>query len=871
MHGSHGVRVLLLGPVAIEAGLGVTPVTSRQQALVLALLAMRPGRALTTEQLIEHAWAERPPPTARAALRVQLTRLRTALGRTDALPHSARGYIIDPQVVRTDVQDLTDLIDRLDAAGSPRDRLRLADEALALWRGDPPEFDDDTWAIQLDRLSEVRLTLQDARTDALLDLGQHVRVCADLLALVAAEPMREHRTRQLMLALYRSGRQAEALAAYRRLRSTLVSQLAVEPSVETVQLEVAILRQEPHLIPNPAPVRAGPAASEDAGRVVDPTPEAPPLTPPPRPDELPRPTLELTALVLERREAVTAPAADLAKAVAWLGGSADMPIVAEVLGCPDAVARERAAEASAVGLVTVDPQGGRLSQRPEVTTVLLTQEPPDEAARWSVLAGAALLTGADLATRVRGAWLVVRGDDDAAIPTLLPVVDACIAARQNDAAAELCAAALARTTDLAVRADLLTRRSRALALAGHSQDGATTWSDAVAAARASGDPVRLALAILSRSWAFRSVGNPPATGLLAEALDALGPDPSALRLRLLCVLVQELVISPDGATGVHDLADEVAHLAVHLGDPDAVAASLGIQHILLRGGPDLAARQQLAARLAETSAACVEAEAWLSRALTAELSDRFIAGDLASVPALTDQLRSLHTGLRSRRVLWHHALTMTSLLRDRGEFDDANHWCEQAAMLGAAAGMPDAANAAALHRLQVLFLTDSTAPFVPIIKAFLEAAPRTTFVRALLALALAQAGDAAGALAEAEKVPLAHPADSSDEALPLSLGVLADTAWRIGAPDLAAAVADALAPFAGQWLVFGQVTATWGPADRARGLALAASGQVDAGARLVASARGAAEASGAGAWVARCDADLVMLGARDPSPAPPPG
>lgn len=874
MHGSHGVRVLLLGPVAIDAGQGAAPVTSRQQALVLALLAMQPGRALTTDQLIEHAWSDRPPPTARAALRVHLARLRAALQHPGVLPHSARGYALDPHLVRTDVQDLTDLHHALDAAGSPAERLRIATEALSLWRGEMSAHEDPVLTIHVERLTEVRLSLEDARTEALLDLGQHVQVCADLLALVSAEPMREQRTRQLMLALYRSGRQAEALSAYRRLRRTLVSQLGVEPSHDTVRLEVAILRQEPHLTQSHPPAAAVPADIPAPGvpHVDTPLPGTPLLAAPLRPHQLPQPTAELTTLVQGRLLGSSDPTAHLAKAVAWLGGNATTDSVTDVLGWSDAELDVHAAEASAAGLVALEPEPGRLAQRPEVTAVLLTSEPPRAAASWSARAGAALVRlGEDLPARVRGAWLVLRGDDDRAIPSVLPVIDDCIASHHADAAADLCAAALVDATDLALRADLLTRHSRALALTGHDKDGATTWSEAVAAARASGDPVRLALAILSRSWAFRSVGSPPATALVTEALDALGPDPSALRLRLLCVLVQEIVLSPDGFATARSLATQIDHLAARLGDPDAQAASLGIQHILLRGGPDLTARQALTTRLTTTAASCVEADAWLSRAVTAQLSDLFIAGDLAAVPALADQLRALHTGLRSRRVLWHHALTMTSLLRDRGEFEQASDWCDQGALLGAAAGMPDAANAAALHHLQVLFLTASTAPFVPIIRSFLEGAPDTMFVRALLALALVDAGDPATALDVATGVPVFRPDGAADESVPLSLGILADAAWRIGASELAAALAEALAPFAGQWLVFGQVTGTWGPADRARGLALAASGQLDTGVRLVEAARAAALASGAQAWVARCDADLVMLGGAAPSSEPPPG
>lgn len=337
-------QILLLGPVAVEVDGTSTRLTSRQQALLLALLAIRPGTALTTEDILERAWGDAAPASARTAVRVQLARLRTMLraGATDPLPHTSHGYALNPDVVGTDIADLTRLHRTALTTDEPAERLRITEEALHLWRGEPAltSFDDEELRVEGRRLLDVRLDLEDARIDALLALGQFTRASSDLVTLVAAEPLREPRTRQLMVALYWSGRQADALAAYRALRDHLAEELGVDPDADTTALGLAILRQDAALSP----------AIRDR-----PTPTAPGivrrLVAPPDPRDIPTPTPQLAQLVADRLAAIDIDAQRWVLKAALLDEHATLPILTDALHASVPEMEHLAAQAAAAGLV----------------------------------------------------------------------------------------------------------------------------------------------------------------------------------------------------------------------------------------------------------------------------------------------------------------------------------------------------------------------------------------------------------------------------------------------------------------------------------------------------------------------------------------
>ena len=227
-----------------------TALRGRLPAVLLSLLAVQPGRTLSADQLIERAWTGSPPPTAGSALRVHITKIRQAFAPLPTgLATTARGYRLDPDVVSTDVAELTSLTAGLDAVPDPAEALARVDRALALFQGRAFAgfVDDDELRAEAGRLDELRLDLEESRAELLLALGRHGEASTELVKLVRAQPLRERRSRLLMLAQYRSGRQAEALATYGDLRNRLSEELGLDPSSEARELEVQILRQDASL------------------------------------------------------------------------------------------------------------------------------------------------------------------------------------------------------------------------------------------------------------------------------------------------------------------------------------------------------------------------------------------------------------------------------------------------------------------------------------------------------------------------------------------------------------------------------------------------------------------------------------------------
>jgi YVTN family beta-propeller protein len=241
----------ILGPLEVRVDGRVVELGGAKQRALLAVLLLNANRVVSTDHLSEALWGERPPETAQKVLQVYVSGLRKSLGR-DRILTKAPGYEI---CIAPGELDL-DRAQKLVTGGKPG-------EALALWRGEPlADFAYEPFAqSQIARLEEFRLSVLEERLESDLDRGRHAQLVGELEALVRDHPLRERFSRQLMLALYRSGRQAEALEVYQRARQTSVEQLGIEPGPALRELERKILNQEESLGPPPAeprPTRTAP-------------------------------------------------------------------------------------------------------------------------------------------------------------------------------------------------------------------------------------------------------------------------------------------------------------------------------------------------------------------------------------------------------------------------------------------------------------------------------------------------------------------------------------------------------------------------------------------------------------------------------------
>jgi predicted ATPase/DNA-binding SARP family transcriptional activator len=246
------MEFLVLGPLEIRKhGQPVRVRASKERAL-LAVLLLHPNEVVSRDRLIGALWGERPPATAANAVQVYVSQLRKALGEKGRLLTRAPGYVLEVPAGASDLERFDDLAERGRAAleaGSPEDAARMFGEALALWRG-PALADvelEGPLRLERERLEESRLDVLEDRIEAELALGHHGELVGELERLVVEHPYRERLRGQLILALYRAGRQAEALEVYRRTRRTLVDELGIEPGPALARLEQAILRQEPAL------------------------------------------------------------------------------------------------------------------------------------------------------------------------------------------------------------------------------------------------------------------------------------------------------------------------------------------------------------------------------------------------------------------------------------------------------------------------------------------------------------------------------------------------------------------------------------------------------------------------------------------------
>ena len=222
-----------------------------QQRALLAVLLIHRGDVLSTDRLIDELWGEHAPSSAIKIVQGYVSQLRKALG-DDVIVTRGHGYVLAVPGERVDVGRFEALV-----AGG-RSALAIGDaaaadqrlcDALALWRGEPvADFAYERFAQdEIARLGQARLGAVEDRIDARLALGEHARLVGELEALVREHPLRERFVGQLMVALYRSGRQADALESYRVARRQLVDELGLEPGRDLQELERAILAQDPTL------------------------------------------------------------------------------------------------------------------------------------------------------------------------------------------------------------------------------------------------------------------------------------------------------------------------------------------------------------------------------------------------------------------------------------------------------------------------------------------------------------------------------------------------------------------------------------------------------------------------------------------------
>jgi DNA-binding SARP family transcriptional activator len=252
----------ILGSLEVRDGDRTVPVATGRQRALLALLLLHANETISTDRLVEELWGGSAPATALKVVQNHVSGLRRSLADGLLVTRSS-GYALELAPGQRDLDHFEELLEQGRGALASGDALRASEllrEALALWRGPPlADFAFEPFAqAEIARLEERRLVALEERIDADLALGRHADLVGELESLIATHPLRERPRGQLMLALYRSRRQAEALAVYRHARRTLVDELGIEPSPELQELERAILQQDPSLEARAPATRARP-------------------------------------------------------------------------------------------------------------------------------------------------------------------------------------------------------------------------------------------------------------------------------------------------------------------------------------------------------------------------------------------------------------------------------------------------------------------------------------------------------------------------------------------------------------------------------------------------------------------------------------
>lgn len=250
--------VQVLGPLEVTVDGQPVGLPGTKARLLLAALVIHVNEVVSTDRLFEVLWGAQPPESAANTLQTYVAHLRTALepdrarrGAGTLLVTRPPGYVLAVSADAIDSVRFEHLVRRgqHELATAPRDAARTLRDALSLWRGDAfADFTFEPFAqADITRLTELRVSALEDRIDADLSLGEHGALVGELAKLVSEHPLRERLAGQFMTALYRSGRQADALRAYARVRETLVEQLGIEPNPTLVRLEHAILEQRSEL------------------------------------------------------------------------------------------------------------------------------------------------------------------------------------------------------------------------------------------------------------------------------------------------------------------------------------------------------------------------------------------------------------------------------------------------------------------------------------------------------------------------------------------------------------------------------------------------------------------------------------------------
>jgi DNA-binding SARP family transcriptional activator len=254
------VEFRILGPLEVLDGDRPVPLPRGRGRTLLALLVLRADEVVSTDRLIDWLWGETPPPTAITALHGLVSSLRKRLepargvGEAPAIIETRPpGYVLAIDRGEVDAHRFRRLLEEVAGASAPERAAKLR-TALGLWRGSAlADFRYEPFAqTDIAVLEELRMAAIEERIDADLALGRHAELVGELKDLTAEQPLRERLRGQLMLALYRSGRQAEALEIYRTTRRVLVEELGIEPGPALQALEQAILRQDASLDLQPA-------------------------------------------------------------------------------------------------------------------------------------------------------------------------------------------------------------------------------------------------------------------------------------------------------------------------------------------------------------------------------------------------------------------------------------------------------------------------------------------------------------------------------------------------------------------------------------------------------------------------------------------
>jgi DNA-binding SARP family transcriptional activator/WD40 repeat protein len=257
--GRYGRRMQfrVLGPLEVDAGDGPVPLGGPKQRTVLAHLLVRANEVVPADTLIDHVWGEAPPSQARNTLQTYVSSLRKSLG-ADVLLGRDPGYVLVLDPIEVDATRFDALVREAQRtiAVDPRIAIDTLDDALALWRGPAlADVAEGSLFAEAARLDELRLEAQEKRIDALLAIGDTTRAIGELEPLVGRHPLREGLWEQLLLALYRDGRQGEALDAFQRAREMLADELGVDPSTELTRLHGQILAHDAALELRGEPLR----------------------------------------------------------------------------------------------------------------------------------------------------------------------------------------------------------------------------------------------------------------------------------------------------------------------------------------------------------------------------------------------------------------------------------------------------------------------------------------------------------------------------------------------------------------------------------------------------------------------------------------